>query len=606
MTFTHTTPSARPAAFPGRHWIAPLLAIMGMLVLASPMAMGAGRHKRVADSSDFPAIHHKFAPDLGDFSLNADGTVDVIIEFNQTPQAHHFQEIAARGGRLKFSLQQINGAAYRVPVKMLRWLENHPDVAYVSPDRPNKAAWDDQIPAVMDDVARQQFGFDGSGIGIAVIDSGVYNHDDLQDTNGTASRIVYNESFVPGDARTTDVYGHGTHVAGIIAGNGRDSQSGYPQQYMGIAPRANIINLRVLDANGTGTDSQVIAAIQRAIQLKAAYNIRIINLSLGRCIYESYKLDPLDQAVEAAWKAGIVVVTAAGNSGRNNSNGTRGYATIQSPGNDPEVITVGATKTNGTATRLDDYVASYSSKGPTLLDHVVKPDLVAPGNRIVSLASPGSYLVNNLLDFAVKPITTCLLGILGNSCSTGSSGKYIRLSGTSMATPVVAGAAALMLQQNPGLSPDTIKARMMKTAWKGYPVTSWGYDAWGLGYLSQYDVFTIGAGYLDVNAALHNTDVASGGATSPTAVYDPATGQARLVNGTSIIWGTSITWGGSTVWGDSIVWGGNTILDDSLVWGNSIVWGQNGVAGNRIIWGTSIVWGSNGVNALSDGEDGEN
>jgi serine protease AprX len=554
---------------------------------------------------------HKLAPDLSGFPVNSDSTVDVIIQFNQTPQARHFQMMASRGGRLKFSFKHINGAAYRIPVRLLAWLETHPDVAYVSPDRRTKAAWDDGIPAVMDDVARQQYGLDGSGIGIAVIDSGVYSHNDLKKANNTGSRIVYSESFVPGDASTNDTYGHGTHVAGILAGNGHDSKSGYSQQYMGVASNANIINLRVLDANGSGTDSQVIAAIQRAIQLKDTYNIRIINLSLGRGVFESYNDDPLCQAAEAAWKAGIVVVVAAGNSGRDNSLGTLGYATIQAPGNAPDVITVGATKTNGTPTRLDDTVASYSSKGPTLLDHITKPDLVAPGNRIISLASPGSTLVSSLLSLNVSPITTCILGL----CTTGASGKYTRLSGTSMATPIVAAAAALMLQNDPTLTPDTIKARMMKTAWKGYPTTSWGYDHLGHGYFSQYDVFTIGAGYLDVYAALGNTDVATGGAASPVATFDSTTGQASLHNGYSIVWGSTIVWGSSTVWANSIVWGSGIADDpilDSIVWGNSIVWGVDGDVGNSIIWGTSIVWGVDGdggvpgsVDGLSDGEDGE-
>ncbi|HZI57733.1 MAG TPA: S8 family serine peptidase, partial [Verrucomicrobiae bacterium] len=239
---------------------------------------------------------HKLAADLANFPVNADGTVSVIIQFNQTPRAQHFTDMAARGGKLKFSLDRINGAAYRIPVRVLAWLQNHPDVAYVSPDRVNKIASDDDIPAVTGDVARQQYGLDGTGVGIAVIDSGVFNHDDLQKATGTGSRIVYSESFIPGDPSTSDAYGHGTHVAGILAGNGRDSQSGYSVQYMGVAPNANIINLRVLDANGAGTDSQVIAAIQRAIQLKATYNIRVINLSLGRNIYESYTLDPVCQA----------------------------------------------------------------------------------------------------------------------------------------------------------------------------------------------------------------------------------------------------------------------------------------------------------------------
>src|SRR5207244_2388072 len=127
------------------------------------------------------------------------------------------------------------------------------------------------------------------------------------------------------------------------------------------------------------------AALQTAIYLKNTYNIRVINLSLGRPVFESYQLDPLCQAVEAAWNAGIVVVAAAGNYGRDNLQGTRGYGTIASPGNDPRVITVGATNTHATASLTNDTVASYSSKGPTAVDHVVKPDLVAPGNGVVSL-----------------------------------------------------------------------------------------------------------------------------------------------------------------------------------------------------------------------------
>jgi serine protease AprX len=544
---------------------------------------------------------HKIAPDLANYPVNADGTVDVIIQFTEKPQARHFEMLASHGGKLKFAFEQINGAAYRIPVKLLDFLENHPDIAYVSPDRVNKAAWDDEIPAVMDNLVRQQYTLDGSGMGIAVIDSGVYNHDDLQNASGTASRIVYSESFVAGDSTTSDLYGHGTHVAGILAGNGRDSASGYPQKYVGLAPNANIINLRVLDKNGAGTDSQVIAAIQRAIDLKNTYNIRIINLSLGRPVYESASQDPLCQAVEAAWKAGIVVVVAAGNSGRDNSGGTDGYATIQSPGNDPLVITVGATKTNGTATRLDDYVASYSSKGPTLLDHVVKPDLVAPGNRIVSLLAPSSYLAQNYQNLEVSPITVCSL----LTCSTGLSNRYMRLSGTSMATPVVAGAAALMLQKDPTLTPDTIKARMMKTAWKGYPQTSWGYDLWGAGYLSQYDIFTIGAGYLDVYTALQSTDIASGSTGSPTAVYNSSTGQATLSTSGPVPYGSSITWGSSIIWGNSIVWGTNAVLNDSILWGNSIIWGQSGISGNTIIWGSCVNENQTAVSALSDGEDGE-
>ena len=243
-------------------------------------------------------------------------------------------------------------------------------------------------------------------------------------------------------------------------------------------------------ANGQGSDSTVIAAINRAIQLQGTYNIRVLNISLGRPVYESFTVDPLCQAVEAAYKAGIVVAVAAGNSGRNNTYGNNGYATIDAPGNDPYVITVGAMKAEGTMAR-DHVIASYSSKGPTLFDHIVKPDLVAPGNRVTSGIATGSTLAktypgNNIAKSAY-------------SSSPIGATQYFQLSGTSMATPVVSGLAALMLQQNASLTPDLIKARMMQTASKNFPVTSVAVDpATGISYTSQYDIFTIGAGYLNV------------------------------------------------------------------------------------------------------------
>ena len=209
-------------------------------------------------------------------------------------------------------------------------------------------------------------GYTGAGIGVAVIDSGVASHPDLNGGFLGGSRVVWNQSFVPGVSSATDQYGHGTHIAGLIAGNGASSSGvKYLRTFEGIAPRANIINLRVLDENGAGTDSAVIAAIAQAIALKTRYNIRVINLSLGRPVYESYKLDPVCQAVEQAWKNGIVVEVAVGNNGRYQP--TNGYGTINSPANDPYVITVGAMKPMGTPTRTDDLIASYSSKGPTAM-----------------------------------------------------------------------------------------------------------------------------------------------------------------------------------------------------------------------------------------------
>ena len=170
-----------------------------------------------------------------------------------------------------------------------------------------------------------------------------------------------------------------------------------------MAPNVNLINLQVLDQNGSGTDSNVIAAIDEAISLKSTYNIRVINLSLGQPVYESYTVDPLCQAAEAAWSSGIVVVVAAGNSGRNAQGSLPLYGTIASPGNDPYVITVGATNTHGSTNVAGDTIASYSSDGPTAIDHIAKPDLVAPGNNVVSLMAPNNTLANYLSFHSDRP-----------------------------------------------------------------------------------------------------------------------------------------------------------------------------------------------------------
>ncbi len=539
----------------------------------------------------------KISRDLEQRAAGANSMVTVIVQFRQMPGDASLKTMQLGGAAIKSKLHTIRAVMMRVPVSMLANLAKDPNVAYITPDRPVSMTWgsEDYSTAVEADVAAAQFAFDGTGVGVAVIDSGVADHGDLHNANG-ASRVVYSQSFVPGDTTTPDKYGHGTHVAGLIGGTGSNSGTGngYQARYAGVAPNVNIINLRVLDQNGSGTDSQVIAAIQQAIALQSTYNIRVINMSLGRPVFESYTLDPVCQAVESAWQAGIVVVVAAGNRGRDNSMGTHGFATIGAPGNDPAVITVGATRTMGTATRVDDAIASYSSKGPTLVDHLVKPDLVAPGNRIVSLRDAGSTLDVNHPQFEIAP--------------TVGTPKYFRLSGTSMATPLVSGAVALMLQQNPSLTPDQVKARLLKTAWKGFNTYTQSTDNWGNTYSNQYDIFTYGAGYLDIDAALNNTDLATGLALSPTAVYDPSTGTVSLINTTSVVWGsTSVVWGAtSVVWGNSVVWGANTITSNSVVWGStSVVWGASSVSGFSVVWGATSTTASP-MSAFSDGDDGEN
>lgn len=538
----------------------------------------------------------KFAADL-QHRAGTKNMVTVIVQYRQMPGAAHFKALQTGGAAIGANLHTIRAVTMRVPISMLAVLASNPNVAYISPDRPVAltASNEDYTSAIEADVAASQFALDGTGVGVAIIDSGVADHPDLHNANG-ASRVVYSQSFVPGDTTTSDKYGHGTHVAGLVGGTGASSgvANGYLMKYAGVAPNVNIINLRVLDQNGSGTDSQVIAAIQQAIALKNTYNIRVISMSLGRPVFESYTLDPVDQAVESAWKAGIVVVVAAGNNGRDNSMGTRGFATIGVPGNDPAVITVGATRTMGSSTRVDDAIASYSSKGPTLIDHLVKPDLVAPGNRMVSLLASGSTLDQKYKGYEVGP----LLG----------TAKYFRLSGTSMATPLVSGAVALMLQKTSTLTPDQVKARLMKSAWKGFSTYCSSLDDLGNSYSNQYDIFTYGAGLLDVDAALNNTDSATGMALSPTAVYNSSNGTVSLINTNSVVWGsTSVVWGAtSVVWGNSVVWGANAITGNSVVWGStSVVWGANSISGFSVVWGANSTTVSP-MSAFSDGDDGEN
>ena len=220
-------------------------------------------------------------------------TVSVIVQYNQVPTAAHYAAMRGRGAALRSKLHLIRGAAFVIPLSALPLLEADPDIVSVSLDHPMN---------VMDDVTNSatgvqtawNAGFNGAGVGVAVIDSGINDsHPDLWNPDGT-SRVVYHQDFT-GTASTNsngaqyDLYGHGTHVAGIIGGNG--SLSG--GQFAGVAPGVNLVDLRALDANGAGTDSTVIAAIQAAVALQNTYNIRVINLSLGRGIPVSYTQDPL-------------------------------------------------------------------------------------------------------------------------------------------------------------------------------------------------------------------------------------------------------------------------------------------------------------------------
>jgi len=433
----------------------------------------------------------------------ADGSKDYIVVFKDKTARHvpdRLQHLRQRA-----TYHNLPAMAVRLNPGELNQLGGHPDVDYIAPDRPVRAASNVLAETINADHVWANFNKFGNGIGVAVIDSGINNQaQDFGDAagkmSGSSSRIVYAENFlVPLGAngqypntryKTTDDYGHGTHVAGIIAGNGFVSnQLGSIRSLTGIAPQATLIDLKVLDGTGQGNDSNVIAAIDRAISLQKTYKIGVINLSIGRRVYSSFTQDPLCLAVERAWQAGIVVVVAAGNDGRNNDYGTGGYGTINAPGNDPMVITVGAMRTAGTSQRNDDEIATYSSRGPTPVDHIVKPDLVAPGNLVDSVLAGGhdqtlSYLPTkdpqNIVDNLTIFTTAAISNYNGDPTHLPSyfvQPSYLTLSGTSMAAAVTSGAVALLLSSEHNLTPDQVKARLMLTATKNF-------TSFGAGYFS--------------------------------------------------------------------------------------------------------------------------
>ena len=344
----HTEKLRKPKGRGERHSAAWGKRLSMTLLLATGMALGqnssnqAGNHGRIASelAGLLAKAHHGTAQGQ---------TVKVIVQYRQVPTAAHYATMRGRGAKLQAKLHSIKGAAFTIPVSALAALEADPEIESVSLDHPMNVM-DDLTNDATGVSAAWNSGFNGTGIGVAVIDSGINDsHPDLQNPDGS-SRVDYHQDFTGTPTTNTsggqyDLYGHGTHVAGIIGGNG--SLSG--GEYAGVAPGVSLIDLRALDANGAGTDSTVIAAIQQAIALQNTYNIRVINLSLGRGIPVSYTQDPLCQAVEAAWNSGIVVVVAAGNYGRLSLNGSNGYGTVTAPGNDPYVLTVGASKSNGSS-----------------------------------------------------------------------------------------------------------------------------------------------------------------------------------------------------------------------------------------------------------------
>ncbi len=518
------------------------------------------------------------------------GWSSVIIQLTALPTPAQISRIQALQADINRRLPVIQALAVRVPTRNLGQLAALPFVHRLSADTMVKKCDQFTVGSSEADVAYNQYNVTGQGVTVALIDSGVVSNADLNPLVGgllNTSGLIQSVTVVGG--KPDDMCGHGTHVAGIICGNGAQSTGlNDTKTFYGIAPLAKIISVRALDQNGQGTVSGVVAGIQWVLSNQAKYGIRVLNLSVGHPIGDTYQNDPLCQAVESAWKAGIVVVCAAGNEGRisttqTTSAGNEGwgtnYGSIQSPGNDPYVITVGATKSVD-GIRAHDQIATYSSRGPSRLDLVLKPDIIAPGNRIISLDNPNGSLEKSYGSTNDVPVSYY------QATNSGKQSKaYFQLSGTSMAAPVVVGAVADMLQANPKLTPDTVKARLMLSA-----------DKWtatnGMG-----DPCTYGAGYLNIPAALSAKYVATQPALSPTLSVDSAGNvyldAARVLWGAGTIWGTGVT-DYRALWGTNALWGVNAnILDASrALWGTS-VWND------RALWGTDATAADLSVTAIS-------
>jgi len=499
------------------------------------------------------------------------------------------RSLRGRAGR-----RLVHGQVAEIPNAALDTLASRPLIRAVSLDRPVSGTLERTGATVGATWARENFGVDGTGVGVAIIDSGVTSwHDDLG-----PDRVVHFADFVDFLPAAYDDYGHGTHVAGIVAGGGYDSTGAR----RGIAPNASLVVLKALDGEGNGYISNVIAALDYAVGNRTRFNIRVINLSVAAGVYESFNTDPLTQAAKRAVEAGVVVVTAAGNLGKN-AKGLPQYGGVTAPGNAPWVLTVGASSHNGTASRTDDLMAGFSSRGPSYIDYLAKPDLVAPGVGIESLADGASLL-----------FSTHSRARLWGTLDTATH-PYLSLSGTSMAAPVVAGTVALMLQANPSLTPNLVKAILQYTA----------------EHRTQYDALAQGAGFLNARGAVQLSKSFAGDQAASSA-KDPTEWSAQIIWGNHRIaggtlkpdanaWRTDVMWGAAnTVQGEHIVWG--TVCSgadcdhssasaaghpDLQVWGTScrdeecenVVWGTAGRDDN-IVWGTScagadcsnIVWGT--------------
>jgi serine protease AprX len=351
--------------------------------------------------------------------------------------------VAGLGGAVTKDLRIINAIAAELPAKAVPALARAAGVRWVSLDAPVVSAGKPPpkkdlagLPLIyyLDTLGVRQvwdMGYRGQGIAVAVIDSGI-----TRDHDFSKNRIVASEKFNPDSVAIHDGCGHGTHVAGIVGGNGTDSGGAY----VGVAPMVDLTSLKISSNDGLAYESDTVDAMQWVLDHKDRYNIRVVNLSVNSTVEGSYHTSPLDAAAEILWFNGIVVVASAGNKGPDG-----GFNTVNAaPANDPFIITVGASDERGTPDRSGDTVAAFSAHGSSL-DGFTKPDIIAPGTDIISVLAVTSAWHADYPDRVV---------------TIGNQSQYFRLSGTSMAAPMVTGAVVLLLEDEPDLTPDQVKYRL--------------------------------------------------------------------------------------------------------------------------------------------------
>jgi serine protease AprX len=542
----------------------------------------------------------RFATYSGDLARVRGDRVRVIVQADD----RGLTTLSARHGR-SLRRRLANSVALDVAAHELDALKRDSSVRHISRDLPVMADM-----AVTNKVTRAESvwegtkgllgllstpGYTGSGIGVAVLDSGIAPH------SAIGSRVIARASFVSSEPGVGgDPFGHGTHVAGMIGGSGAAASRVTSAYRGGSAPAVRFVDVRVLGRTGIGYTSEVIAGIDWVIANRSRYGIRVINLSLGHAVAEPVATDPLCQAVSRAVSAGIVVVASAGNYGLT-AEGVPVLGGVTSPGNSPDAITVGAVDTLGTVDRGDDRIAAYSSRGPTRFDFNVKPDVVAPGTRIVSAEVAGSYIATNYPSWHV---------------AGSGTNSYGRLSGTSMSAAVVAGGIALLLDAEPDLSPAQVKlllqsgarfmpeggliaggtgqvdfAQSLKLAQDGLVPTLLGTLSNLLGLSSGASFVDRGTlvdrlydrtgirllGLLDLGALLGAADDAEPGVLNLLGEHNPMAETAP----NHLVWGNVAGWT-STYY---ITWG-TDIQEPSS--GQHLVWG-NMDDGDHLVWGTSVV-----------------